>query len=920
MISSKYLWICGLVLLIALSCSKTSGPISPSSPNLSQSGASLPSNNPTATGHHDLWGFYQISIDAATEKIDIVPLRGAMFNANVTRFLQPPSSPIHLLTVSFNSGSDFLTGHLDLNVTLRHPFPGLNKFRGFDVRGIVMGEGSVPFTFDQTVYRAAETDLQLENADGWTRWWNPTEFTTFNTILGYTPGSKSQPGYFASASINPYKYFADDLESDSPLPDLDIANRGSFSTSPGINTRRYVLQFPSQPGGISYKFNYAIDASWASPDPSYDPDYPVEAYPIEANMPESWRTIIDTSGTTAWYVNDLAKGGSIQLSVEVFDWQGSTASNGVADEVSAIYVDCPLFTKVFDLKSIASSVLSSSNSSTWVADISDIDLTSSGVFDCWVAVESSSPANYAPQIQGDISKYAWPDAPIRSYWHGPVKVSPDFPSDAPVVLKVGPAQGLQSTVLPEVNIVGLNFQAGANVEFKFDTSTSLPVSNIVWVDNGLITCDLDCSGPLGFYDVTVTNPDTQQGTLDDCFEVIKPSEESIWWKCHMYNSQNIGRNPTVPGADPTALSLMWSSPVSGDKKYTTPVVADDKIFFTGNDGFYSTDTMTIHCFDLITGLEIWSNPINPSYANARAFGGVVWWAGPDGIDRVAIGGDQVYCYNADTGKQLWSFDDVDNPAVCWVSNQMHEYNGMVLARSRSQNLYVLDFITGNLVSTVVCTSASEGGCGAKDGKVYISSNYYLDCADILTGEILWSTLLTNSAQTSHWINPTLVGNRCYVSTYQGYVFCIATEDDGTHAPGDIIWDWNDPNIGAGSNPLVGGTSAVVIGGVTRLFVAAAFSGNYVYCISDDGDTASTLWQSDKTGYYDSSPVWSSAPSYPEGVVYCPNEEGTLDAFDASNGHNIWAYSAGTELRAGVSPILDMLVVTSGSSVSVFKGP
>ena len=869
-----------------------------------------------------LWGFFQISIDPSTGNCEVTPLRGAMFNCNVVKFLQPPSSPIQLVTVNVNPDSDFTTGYLDLDVTLRHPFPGLDKFRGFDVRGIVMGGGSVPFNFDQTVFRAGPADLVMENPDGWTRWWNPTEFTTFNTILGYTKGSKAPPNYLATATINPYKFFADDLDKDSPLSDIVPANRGTFSVISVTNKRRYILQFPPIPGGVDYRFNYAVDASWALPSDDYAPEYPVEAYPPEANAQEAGHVSLSDEGSTAWYVNDQAKGGYVHLDVEVYDWQGAGNPSGVEGEVASIFLDCPLFNGPVELTGLATVSPAGEVSSVWSADIADLNLMSAGTFDCWIAVQADDPENYAPQIQGDPGAFAWPDAPLRAYAYGTIEVSPFFPSNAPEVLAVVPNQGVQSTVVSDLQVLGVGFQSGATVEFFNDTGDDLVVSGLVWQNDGLITCDLDCAGPLGLYDVKVKNQDTQEGTLEDGFEVIKPPEDSIWWKSHMYNIANIGRNPTVPGADPEALTLQWMSPVSGDKKYTTPVVVEDKIYFTGNDGFYANTSETMYCYDLYSGGELWKKPINPSgTAVNRAFACPAWWEGPDGIKRVAVGGDQVYCYDAITGEQLWYFDDVSGGFnASWVSNQMQEYDGMVLARTRNGGLYVLDFITGSLVSKVETTSPSEGGCGAKDGKVYISSARYLDCADILTGQILWTTPLPNDAEITHWINPTIVGTRCYFSTYQGYVFCVAIENDGGHVPGEIIWSWNDPNITPGNNPLVGGTATVTVGGAVRLFVAAAFSGNYVYCIEDKGETGETLWLSDSTGYYDASPVWSSAPSYPGGVVYCPNRDGYLDAFDASTGHNIWHLNTGTELRAGMTPILDMLVVTSGTDVAVFKAP
>ena len=166
------------------------------------------------------------------------------------------------------------------------------------------------------------------------------------------------------------------------------------------------------------------------------------------------------------------------------------------------------------------------------------------------------------------------------------------------------------------------------------------------------------------------------------------------------------------------------------------------------------------------------------------------------------------------------------------------------------------------------------------------------------------------------MNPSITEDRLYVSTYQGYVFAIAIEGNPDYTPGEIIWEWNDPNTGVGSDPLVGGTA--VIG--DKVFVAPAFNGNRVSCLQDLGDSVSLFWQSSTTGYFDASPVWSTAPSYPDGVLYCPDNNGYIRAYNATDGQEVWAYNTGGEFRAGVSPVLDALIVTSGTEVFVFKGP
>ena len=429
------------------------------------------------------------------------------------------------------------------------------------------------------------------------------------------------------------------------------------------------------------------------------------------------------------------------------------------------------------------------------------------------------------------------------------------------------------------------------------------------------------SEAVGYGDLLPGKPVTAYFVYAATVGDVSPVTDSIWWQSHMYNLNNIGWNPTANMPDPSALQPLWITPISGFK-FTTPVVADGKVFFSVNSDYWEKPNMTFYCYDLNSGSPIWNKPVNPTSLSTgwRVFSCPVWWDDPDGIDRVAVGGDQVYCFNADTGDKLWSFDTTyGGNDMGWWPNQMQEYNGMVLARTRYNTLYVLDSKTGALISTVICSEMSEGGCSAKDGKVYITSQHYLDCADIMTGTILWSTKMPATDDTIfHWTNPAIVGNRIYVSSTKGYVYCLSIATEGGYTEGQIIWSWNDPLMSGTS--MMAGVGARQSGGVTRLYVASSGSGTYVYCLEDQGASGSLVWRSGQTGSFEGAAVWANAPSYPQGVVYCPTSTGNLYAFDASDGALVWTYAAGGTTKCGVSIVNNLLVLMSNSDVRVLKVP
>ncbi|MFH1676218.1 MAG: hypothetical protein ABIC40_04255, partial [bacterium] len=465
--------------------------------------------------------------------------RNAMFTANVTRFLQPPISPINMVKVAVDFG---LTApsldYVVVDVTLHHPFPGLMIFRGFDVRGILMGNPSQIADFDSSLHYAnwskasvgvPTTETVLLNADGYARWWNPNEFTTFGTLLGYTKGNYATPDYYAEATLNPYKYFTDELGKDDQFM-LDPANRGTFSVDPGYNTRRYEIQFSGKP----WKYNYAIDASWAKPDTGA-PDYPVDVYPTEANMQEAYAIKLTDAASTVYYQGPGITGGMFDLNLEIFDWQAIGASANpsvVLDEISNVWIESPAITdgagnNFINVTDGDFELLPGSGDTSAILhfqvepDFSAQAIDSAGDWPVLIAVESSHPDSYEPQITGGGTNFDYPDAPLAAYVTAYVPVAGISTQDAPEVIQVIPDKSKADVIVGDVQIIGKNFMNGATVQFDHAVDPySIGPIVATFVNSTLLEIDLDLNGAHeGFYDVTVENPDLKTGTLEDGFEV-----------------------------------------------------------------------------------------------------------------------------------------------------------------------------------------------------------------------------------------------------------------------------------------------------------------------------------------------------------------------------------------------------------------
>ncbi len=472
----------------------------------SNSGGSDPVLCPTPdefTSHHAessngncraLWGLYRISIDKKTLTVDIVPLRSAEFNANVTMFMQPPLSPTNRIAIYIDlTDSDIPNGIFAVDVTLMHPFPSLSIYSGFDVRGIFMSDGSVPSQHYSGLGYAGDDESRLLNADGWTRWWNPSEFTTYNTILGYTEGSFSSPGFMASATLNPYKYFADGIECEDEL-EIDPATRGFFSTVPGTNQRRYMIRFAMDAGSPVIEFNYAVDAGWY--EPSGDgPTYTQDDYPLSANCQEAYMLKVEPDPeSTAWWVSDTENGGDLIFDITVYDWQSVANPDGVPGEVAAIWVEsAELLGGPVDVYPTATPLPDGPTSSVFhveIADVSPSGLTGQTLF---IGVESSDPADYAPQIEG-ITGFDYPEEPLAAFifWDAPILDEEPVTIPIPLGFDNCAAAGVVKLFWDEVTwpaLAGYNLYKKLSTEPSFDFGSPLNtviITGTEYVDDAVL--------------------------------------------------------------------------------------------------------------------------------------------------------------------------------------------------------------------------------------------------------------------------------------------------------------------------------------------------------------------------------------------------------------------------------------------------
>ncbi len=353
-----------LISILAVSCSGGDTPISPS-------GQQEPTQDLTAGADRaaqvgaNLWGYYDFFLDIQNKKIEAVPNRSVGFSANVVKFLNNDPAG---LQVKFN-GTSPGTGYIDIDmdITIKHPLSD-NAYDGYDVRGIFIGNGSSSLAYNSDlIVPVSGTDQMLLNADGYSRWFNPTEFLV-PKIFGYIPGKVASKGYTGTATLIPYKYFCEGLSA----TDYCWGYLASGSPNAGYflagtsNTRNYIIRFPIPLPGV--KYNYAVVANWSGTAPQFHPSHAPEAVAVKVD-----------DESTLYYVDETTKGGKLILDIGVFDWD--------AELTGGVMEDYTVF--------VESTVLSS------VHELDTAEMTPSSIGDHWFTYHVEIPADNVLGIDGN---------------------------------------------------------------------------------------------------------------------------------------------------------------------------------------------------------------------------------------------------------------------------------------------------------------------------------------------------------------------------------------------------------------------------------------------------------------------------------------------------------------------------------------
>ncbi len=262
------------------------------------------------------WGMWTFGISADHSAIDVIPVRTGSGHMNVRHWLEGGlcSNCLYIDNILPQPG-----GQVYFQLHLVNPYDN-PKFTGFDVRGILISNGTQYFpaagvmvNLDKDIPPASP---RLLNATGWTRMFNPTEFPEDSDklkVLKYTRGKMAADEPFTS-TLNPYIAF----NTDQPRR-VFPSSSGSF-----VDVR---LRVPDGP----LELGYVVDACWMPPSVTPVTD-PVEDFPPSANCPEPYQIF-----TTQGFGLTKIAGSSCKITIRVYDWQDPAQVSQVTLEAPDLF-------------------------------------------------------------------------------------------------------------------------------------------------------------------------------------------------------------------------------------------------------------------------------------------------------------------------------------------------------------------------------------------------------------------------------------------------------------------------------------------------------------------------------------------------------------------------------------------------------
>ncbi|MFH1675600.1 MAG: hypothetical protein ABIC40_01155 [bacterium] len=466
-----------------------------------------------------LWGYYDLNFDFKNMTVEATPVRSVEFTANIVTFLNNDPKGLQVKVNGATPGADYVD--IDLDITIKHPL-SVHAYDGYDVRGIFIGNGTAVTDYNPDLTCAAYgIDQVLLNADGYTRWFNPTEFQVPG-IFGYTPGKMASNDYAGTATLNPYKYFGDGLGSYENLWDyLNSGNpQAGYFLAGTSNTRNHKIRFPIPSPGV--KFGYAVIANWVGPKPKDHPSHAPEAMSVK---------LVDNSDV--YYTDSVTNGGDVILDISVFDWNAELSAGVMEDYqiiVGSTVQSVPHELNTSEMTPIASG----DHWYTFHVEIPADDIHSADGNEIGIAIEDSNadysnPADVPNSAEGD---------PLAGFFRFPLAVSSEEPLWIEVASpnggefwKVGDSGEIMWNSNPDIENVTILLSLNSGADYTQAISLSTPNDgSFTWdpippeAAGGACRIRVSDAGDTGIYD----DSDANFAIAMPGMHVIQPNGGELW--------------------------------------------------------------------------------------------------------------------------------------------------------------------------------------------------------------------------------------------------------------------------------------------------------------------------------------------------------------------------------------------------------
>ena len=325
---------------------------------------------------------------------------------------------------------------------------------------------------------------------------------------------------------------------------------------------------------------------------------------------------------------------------------------------------------------------------------------------------------------------------------------------------------------------------------------------------------------------------------------------------------------------------------------SSAAVVDGVVYFGSDDGF-------LHALRSADGEVLWTYLARGIQSSPAVAGGVVYFGSDDG---------NVYALDAVTGQRRWQFATGD-----WVKSTPVVAGGMVYAGSNDGFLYAIDAAIGELVWKVE-TGVLEGGAALSGDKVFAAGwNGDVLALDATTGREIWRADFGEIAHTPVVVAGGMVyaGGEEGISAFEsesGELAWRVSPGRPVHSSpavidGKVLYGGADGFLYAISGPVTDEEEPVAQisfrGGVDRTGVSDG---------TGPGGLPHVRWQVDTGSDAEVSPVVA------DGVVYTGADDGFVQAYDPTNGNEIWRADAGL-VGSGSVTIANGVVYAPGMGIT-----